>query len=112
MSVRLTARVVNIAILSQGEVLLVRRALTDSLPGLWEIPGGAAEPAESFDEAARRELAEETGIRAENLVESIRLAGPAPSGFHSSRIEIGLFRASVDPRPSVTLRPGEHSDHQ
>jgi 8-oxo-dGTP diphosphatase len=106
------ARVVNIAIVSEGAVLLVRRALTDSLPGVWEIPGGAVEPGESFDHAARRELAEETGIGSEDLVEAIRLTGPAPPGFHTSRIEVGVFRASVQPRPMVTLRPREHSDHQ
>ena len=33
----------------------------------WELPGGALEPGESSHDAAVRELAEETGIRAEAL---------------------------------------------
>lgn len=31
----------------------------------WELPGGVAEPGEAPDETARRELLEETGLRAE-----------------------------------------------
>lgn len=41
------------------EVLLQLRADT----GRWGIPGGAMEPGESFEETARKELYEETGLR-------------------------------------------------
>ncbi len=40
------------------EVLLQLRSDT----GRWGIPGGAMEPGESFEETARRELSEETGL--------------------------------------------------
>ncbi|MEU8686350.1 NUDIX domain-containing protein [Streptomyces sp. NPDC048611] len=43
-----------------GHVLLGR-----SLKGTWELPGGKNDADESFAEAAVRELAEETGLRAE-----------------------------------------------
>ncbi|HEV2779004.1 MAG TPA: NUDIX hydrolase [Actinophytocola sp.] len=36
--------------------------------GQWELPGGMREPGESARQAAVRELAEETGIRTEDLV--------------------------------------------
>lgn len=45
------------------EVLLQLRADT----GKWGIPGGAMEPGESFEETARRELHEETGLHLKNL---------------------------------------------
>ncbi len=46
-----------------GRVLLMRR--TDN--GRWGLPGGSLEPGESFEQAARRELAEETGLVAGEL---------------------------------------------
>ena len=47
-----------------GRVLLFRFD-PDDRPPFWCTPGGAVEPGESYEEAARRELAEETGIVAE-----------------------------------------------
>ncbi len=52
---------VNTAVVCRSNLLILRRGREDSLPGVWEIPGGEAEPEESFEAAARRELAEETG---------------------------------------------------
>jgi 8-oxo-dGTP diphosphatase len=42
-------------------VLLIKRAL-EPFQGEWAIPGGFVAPDESLEEAARRELAEETGV--------------------------------------------------
>ena len=50
-----------------GELLLQRRK--DN--GLWGLPGGAMEPGETFEEAARREVREETGL----LVGELKLVG-------------------------------------
>ncbi len=50
----------------QGKVLLVRRANPPD-PGRWGFPGGKIEPGETYMDAAIRELAEETTIRAEAL---------------------------------------------
>src|SRR5215813_14662197 len=52
------------AIFRGGEVLLVERG-KGALKGRWSLPGGHIEPGERARCAARRELAEETGIEAD-----------------------------------------------
>ena len=45
-----------------GSVLLARRPSGTSFAGLWETPGGKAEPGESDQEALAREIHEELGV--------------------------------------------------
>lgn len=45
-----------------GRVLVSRRRADEHMPGVWEFPGGKVKPGERAEEAARRELAEETGF--------------------------------------------------
>jgi 8-oxo-dGTP diphosphatase len=53
------------AVLFRGEeVLLVERS-GGSNAGLWSLPGGAIEPGEPAEDAARREVLEETGLSAD-----------------------------------------------
>jgi len=47
-----------------GRLLMFRFTPADRAP-FWCTPGGALDPGESFDAAARRELYEETGIEAD-----------------------------------------------
>ncbi|MES2097431.1 MAG: NUDIX domain-containing protein [Pseudomonadota bacterium] len=48
-----------------GHLLLFRFTPEDGRAPFWCTPGGAVDPGESYEEAARRELYEETGIIAE-----------------------------------------------
>lgn len=60
---RRSARVVLVD--PAGTVLLVRSRFRSELPGLelaWFVPGGGLEPGETPEQAAVREIAEETGI--------------------------------------------------
>ncbi len=62
---------VDIVILTMSagtlQVLLVRRG-EEPFEGMWAIPGGFKRPNETLDEAARRELAEETGVDVPSLL--------------------------------------------
>ncbi len=62
---------VDIVILTMSDgalhVLLVRRG-EEPFHGMWAIPGGFKRPSETLDEAAKRELSEETGVDAASLL--------------------------------------------
>ncbi|MEX0827265.1 MAG: NUDIX domain-containing protein [Acidimicrobiia bacterium] len=62
---------VDIVILTMNhsglQVLLIRRG-EDPFEGMWAIPGGFKRPHETLDEAAKRELSEETGVDAARLL--------------------------------------------
>ncbi len=56
------------AVIRRGRtVLIARRPPGGLLGGLWEFPGGKAEPGESIDQTLRRELREEMAIDVELL---------------------------------------------
>lgn len=64
-------RAVSIAVLgSDGRLLVHRRATTkDVWPGMWDLAaGGVVAAGETYEDAARRELAEELGVLAKNWV--------------------------------------------
>jgi len=62
---------VDVVILTMSDgalhVLLVRRGQAP-FEGMWAIPGGFKLPSETLDEAATRELSEETGVQAASLL--------------------------------------------
>ncbi|MEE3852759.1 NUDIX domain-containing protein [Gordonia sp. LSe1-13] len=60
----MTARrvVVAGAIVADRRLLLAQRSYPPEVAGMWELPGGKAEPGESRESALRRELREELGV--------------------------------------------------
>ena len=50
----------------ETEILLIER-LKDPFAGFWAFPGGFVEEGESCEQAALRELEEETGIKLDNI---------------------------------------------
>ncbi|HUF87114.1 MAG TPA: NUDIX hydrolase [Thermohalobaculum sp.] len=87
-------------LVEDGRVLLVRRANPPDA-GLWGYPGGRVEPGETVFAAAERELAEETGVRAEareflTIVDVIRRERGALS-HHFALVAVLCARRAGDP---------------
>jgi ADP-ribose pyrophosphatase len=77
-----------VPLLPEGQVVMVRQYRHSVRQFLWEIPAGTLNPGEDFLECARRELAEETGYRA-NQFEKLTEIMTAP-GYCDERIQIFL----------------------
>jgi ADP-ribose pyrophosphatase YjhB (NUDIX family) len=63
----------SVLLLRRGRLLLVRRAVAPSR-GAWDLPGGFIEAGETAEQAARREMREELGIK----VRLERILGDVP----------------------------------
>ena len=75
----------------QGRVWLGRRANTDG-PHNWQFPQGGIDPGEDLLEAAKRELAEETGVVSAELMARTDgwIAYDFPEGYGGSKAARGF----------------------
>lgn len=89
----------------RGHLLLTRRAPQKSFPGTWENSGGAAQAGEDSRTAIRRELWEETGIRADR--EEFEFLSTTRDG--SNFYDHYCLKRDV-PVEEIRLLPGETDD--
>lgn len=54
--------VVSAVIIRNKKILLLKRSLQDTMPGLYELPGGTVDPNETQEGALKREIFEETKL--------------------------------------------------
>lgn len=108
------ASVVVLAEFADGRLLLVRQYRFPARQSLWELVAGGIEPGETLEEAARRELREETGYRA-RTVKFLADFYPSP-GFLSERMYLvearGLTRAQACPETDERIRASAFTRQQ
>ncbi len=99
---------VGALVIKAGAVLLVKRGKAPS-DGKWAIPGGSVELGETLQQAAQREIIEETGIR-------IRAAEPVYTFDFIERNQYGRIRfhyVIIDLAAeylSGKIKPGDDAD--
>ena len=77
------------------QVLLVRRGQAP-FEGMWAIPGGFKLPTETLDEAAKRELAEETGVDAASLLTQFGAYGDPERDPRMNVVTVGYLAVLRD----------------
>lgn len=82
---------IGVAVLRPGAVLLARRGNPPN-QGAWSLPGGAQELGETTEQAARRELAEETGL----TVGPLHLAAIVDSLTHDEQGKVRFHYTIID----------------
>ena len=95
---------VGAIVIRDGKVLLVKRGVPPS-EGLWAIPGGMIELGETIQQAAEREIYEETGIRiqAREPVYNFDLIDRDAEGrirYHFVVVDVFAYYVSGEPEAS------------
>lgn len=99
------ALIAGVAIFREGRVLALRRAEWKRGAGLWEVVAGGVEANETVEEAAAREVVEETGL---DVVLHARPLGAYP--ITGMDCFVVLFRG--DAKAGDVAISAEHDEHR
>lgn len=90
---------VDVVVLTMSEgvlhVLLVRRG-EEPFKGMWAVPGGFKRPTETLDEAAKRELVEETSVDAASLLTQFGAYGDPDRDPRMNVVTVGYLAVLRD----------------
>ncbi|MCP4309980.1 MAG: NUDIX hydrolase [Bacteroidetes bacterium] len=92
----MTADVAVMRLEGVPEILLIERKEAP-FADMWALPGGFMEMDETFEEAARRELLEETGIKAGELIrfETYDKPGRDPRGRTVTQVFVMIWKEEM-----------------
>ena len=96
----------GVAIIRDGKVLLVRRSINDFLGGYYELPGGGVDYGETIEEAAMREIKEETGLLTSRVITTFK-------GFDYStnkKPRVRQINLLIEVKPGEVKLSNEHDD--
>src|SRR5688572_2315474 len=103
---------VDVVILTMSEevlhVLLIRRGEAP-YEGVWAIPGGFKRPEETLDQAARRELAEETGVDVPSLLTQFGAYGDPGRDPRMNVVTVGYLAVLRDVRAIAAGTDAAHA---
>ncbi|WP_432492761.1 NUDIX domain-containing protein [Kineococcus gypseus] len=96
-------------LIEAGRVLLTRRSATRSAyPSCWALPGGYVEDGESEQQALRRELAEELGVRVTAHEEQPLARWDLPAAAAGQQVQLSVWRVQRWTGTATNRCPGEH----
>jgi len=94
---------------SGPEILLIRRAPGRILPGLWQCVSGSLEPGERVTAGALREVAEETGLSGDALLDFFDL--DLVNQFHEPSADAVMTAAVFAVRVAADAQPRLSHEH-
>ncbi|MFN3583261.1 NUDIX domain-containing protein [Phenylobacterium sp.] len=97
----------GVAVLRDGELLLIRRARAPEA-GCWSLPGGKVELWEGTEGAARREIAEELGIKL-GALELLCVVDLFVREERAHWVSPAFLATAFEGEPAL-LEPEKHSD--
>ncbi len=103
---------VDVVILTMADgvlnALLVRRG-EEPFEGMWATPGGFKRPDETLDDAARRELSEETGVDVPSLLTQFGAYGDPGRDPRMNVVTVAYLAVIRDVGPIVAGTDAEHA---
>jgi 8-oxo-dGTP diphosphatase len=96
-------------IVNKNNILLLKRSLTDSMPGIYEFPGGVMDSGENLERALIREIQEETGLIINNISNYL---GHFDYKSKKRNIIMRQFTFLIESNENKVVISSEHDDFQ
>lgn len=96
----------GVAVVKDGQILLIRRSVDDFLGGYYELPGGGVDAGETIEHAAMREMKEETGLEVSRVITTFK-------GFDyktDKKPSVRQINLIIEAKPGEIKLSSEHDD--